>query len=132
MATQGSGPDDGDAPRLPLVHLNLQVHDTEVAIAFYRRWFGFTGPPRTYPDGIVAVSNADGFDLAFHPGDPPGDATDIFHFGFRAPDPEEVRRFHDALHDAGVPITETVDEAEHVSVKCLDPDGYEAEVYWET
>ena len=35
------------------------------------------------------------------------------------------------LRTAGVTITETHDEPGYVSLKCLDPDGYEIEVYAE-
>ena len=75
---------------LPLAHLNLVVADVERAAAFYRRWFGFTRPPRPYPDGTVFLGNDDGFDLAVHPGEPPAGAAAGFHFGFRAPDPGTV------------------------------------------
>ena len=30
----------------------------------------------------------------------------------------------------GVTITDVNDEPDFVSLKCLDPDGYEIEVYW--
>lgn len=117
--------------RLPLLHLNLTVADPERSIAFYRRWFDFTSDPRTYPDGTVFVSNADGFDLALHPGSPEDPPAPAVHFGFRASAPEPVRQLRHRLTDAGVTITEHHDEADYVNLKCLDPDGYEIEVYWE-
>jgi catechol 2,3-dioxygenase-like lactoylglutathione lyase family enzyme len=70
--------------RLPLAHLNLTVADVERSIAFYRQWFGFTAPPRTYPDGTVFIGNDDGFDLALHPGAPAAPPAPMVHFGFRA------------------------------------------------
>lgn len=54
--------------RLPMAHLNLTVGEVEHSIAFYRKWFGFTAPSRTYPDGTVFIGNDDGFNLALHPG----------------------------------------------------------------
>lgn len=116
---------------LPLVHLNLVVTDVERSAAFYRQWFGFTAPPREYPDGTVFLGNPDGFDLALHGGAPPGAAAATFHFGFRVDDPASVRTLRDALADAGVTLTEIGDEDGYVNLKCLDPDGYEIEVYWE-
>jgi catechol 2,3-dioxygenase-like lactoylglutathione lyase family enzyme len=117
---------------LPLVHLNLTVTDVERSIAFYRRWFGFTRPPRTYDDGTVFVGNDDGFDLALHPADSgPGPGAAGFHFGFRAADPATVVALRAELHSAGVALTESYDEDDYVNLKCLDPDGYEIEVYWE-
>jgi len=44
---------------------------------------------------------------------------------------DEVRALLAELRTARVPITETHDEPGYVSLKCLDPDGYEIEVYCE-
>jgi catechol 2,3-dioxygenase-like lactoylglutathione lyase family enzyme len=118
-------------PVLHLAHLNLTVRDVDRSVAFYRQWFGFSGSPRLYPDGTVFVTDADGFDLALHPGDPPQPAAPAVHFGFRCNRAEEARRVHASLAAAGIPITESYDAPDHVSVKCLDPDGYVIEVYWE-
>ncbi len=120
-----------DAAHLPLVHLNLTVSDLDESAAFYGRWFGFTGSRRTYADGTVFLSNADGFDLALHPGapsTPPGRGT---HFGFRAGDADTVRDLLQGLLAGDVIVPERHDDPDHVSLKCLDPDGYEIEVYWE-
>jgi catechol 2,3-dioxygenase-like lactoylglutathione lyase family enzyme len=116
---------------LPLVHLNLTVADVDRSIDFYRRWFAFTGPPRTYPDGTTFLGNDDGFDLALHPSPPPTPPAPAIHFGFRTPSPDTVRRLRDSLDAGGVTITENHDTDTYVGLKCLDPDGYEIEVYWE-
>lgn len=116
---------------LPFAHLNLTVADLDRSLDFYRRWFGFDGSPTTYSDGTVFVRNRQGFDLALHPGPPAEPPPRSFHFGFRPHDPEQVRRLHEALTSAGVPLIEHLDEPEYVGFKCLDPDGYEIEVYWE-
>ena len=118
-------------PALHLTHLNLTVGDVDRSVAFYRQWFGFSGRPRRYPDGTVFVTDADGFDLAFHPGDPPQPPAPAVHFGFRCGRAEEARGMHLSLAAAGIPIAESYDTPDHVSVKCLDPDGYVIEVYWE-
>jgi catechol 2,3-dioxygenase-like lactoylglutathione lyase family enzyme len=76
--------------RLPLAHLNLTVADVERSIAFYRQWFGFTTPPRTYPDGTVFIGNDDGFDLALHPGAAGRAARP--HGAYRLPRPDRRRR----------------------------------------
>jgi catechol 2,3-dioxygenase-like lactoylglutathione lyase family enzyme len=123
---------DVPSPKLPLVHLNLTVADVGRSLEFYRRWFGFDGPPRHYDDGTVFVANADGFDLAFHPGSPPSDAGAAFHFGFRVGEARSVTGLHDALRRAGVGIVEADDEPGFASFKCVDPDGYRIEVYWES
>lgn len=116
---------------LPLVHLNLTVSDLERSEAFYARWFGFDQRPETVSDGTRFIRNGDGFDLALHPGVPPAAPAPTVHFGFRTVDANEVRSLLAALRDADVPLTEVHDEPGYVSLKCLDPDGYEIEVYAE-
>jgi catechol 2,3-dioxygenase-like lactoylglutathione lyase family enzyme len=115
----------------PLAHLNLTVADLERSAAFYARWFGFDQRPETFSDGTRFVRNDDGFDLALHPGEPPRPPAPTVHFGFRTADPAEVRALLDQLRADGVTITEAHDEEGYVSLKCLDPDGYELEVYAE-
>lgn len=117
--------------RLPFAHLNLVVADLDRSCAFYREWFGFDGPSTTYPDGTVFLRNADRFDLALHPGELPDGAPRSVHVGFRPDDPGTVRRLRAELEAAGVARTEQHDEPGYVGFKCLDPDGYEIEVYWQ-
>jgi catechol 2,3-dioxygenase-like lactoylglutathione lyase family enzyme len=118
-------------PPPPLAHLNLTVADVERSQGFYARWFGFDRRPETVSDGTRFVRNRDGFDLALHPGAPPSPPAPTVHFGFRAEDPHEVRALLVELQAASVPLTDVHDEPGYVSLKCLDPDGYEIEVYWE-
>jgi hypothetical protein len=47
------------------------------------------------------------------------------------PGPNAVREKLAAIEAAGVPVVERSDEPEHVSFKCLDPDGWRVEVYWD-
>jgi catechol 2,3-dioxygenase-like lactoylglutathione lyase family enzyme len=118
-------------PAVRFNHLALPVRDQARSRRFYEECFGFAaGPAQRYPDGVLIVRNADGFDLALGPG---GEAppAPFFHVGFRVPAPERVREVRDRLTAAGVAIVETVDAPELVSVKCADPDGYVVEVYRE-
>lgn len=117
---------------MSLVHLNLLVEDVDRSIEFYRRWFGFDADPRRYPDGTVFINDGDGFDLALHPGPSAPAVQSGIHFGFRANDPNVVRRLRDELKGEGVSITEAYETEAFVNLKCLDPDGYEIEVYWES
>jgi len=106
-----------------LAHLNLTVRDVDASIAFYRQWFGFTAAPRRYPDGTVFVNDADGFDLALHPGDVASPPAAAVHFGFRCSSPHEARALRDRLATGGVALHEQYDEADYVNAKCFDPDG---------
>lgn len=113
-----------------LTHLALTVSDHERAKRFYETHFGFDGPATRYPGGVVIIRNRHGFDLALEQGEP-SDRPAFFHFGFRLSDPEEVRRHRDRLRAERVPLLEEEDSAAYVGFKCLDPDGYRIEVYWE-
>jgi catechol 2,3-dioxygenase-like lactoylglutathione lyase family enzyme len=115
-----------------LNHLGLPVRDHERSLAFYARYFGFRPETATtYPDGTVIVRDADGFDLALHPAADPGPVPDFLHVGFAMPDSGAVRDLRSRLAADGVPVIEYDEEPELVSFKCLDPDGWRIEVYWE-
>ena len=49
-------------------HLGLPVRDERRSHRFYPACFGFDpATAQEYPDGMVIIRNADGFDLALHP-----------------------------------------------------------------
>lgn len=112
------------------VHLNIRVADLERSKRFYRHWLRFEAGERWFADGTVFLRDAEGTDLALHPGDP-GPIPASFHFGFRRADPGQVRRLRDGMAAEGVDIRGFDDEPGIVSVKFTDPDGYLVEVYWE-
>ena len=115
-----------------LRHLGLPVRDHERSLRFYATYFGFDpATARSYPDGTVIVRNADRFDLALHPATEAPASSTFLHFGFAMADAGSVRALRTRLEHDGVPIVERDDEPELVSFKCLDPDGWRVEVYWE-
>jgi catechol 2,3-dioxygenase-like lactoylglutathione lyase family enzyme len=115
-----------------LRHLGLPVRDSERSLRFYATYFGFDpATARSYPDGTVIVRNADRFDLALHPASETPAASTFFHFGFALADAAAVRALAARLAADDVPIVERDDEPDLVSIKCLDPDGWRVEVYWE-
>jgi catechol 2,3-dioxygenase-like lactoylglutathione lyase family enzyme len=115
-----------------LGHLGLPVRDFERSLAFYATYFGFDpATAQTYEDGTVIVRNADRFDLALHPTDDEISVPAFLHFGFAMDSADEVRAHEAELRDAGVTIVESDEEPGLVSFKCLDPDGWRIEVYWE-
>jgi catechol 2,3-dioxygenase-like lactoylglutathione lyase family enzyme len=118
--------------RMRLTHLGLPVRDQQRSLDFYHTHFGFDpATAQRFDDGTIIVRNADGFDLALHPGEPPDPFPYFLHFGFAMPGPDAVREKLAAIEAAGVPVVERYDEPEHVSFKCLDPDGWRVEVYWD-
>jgi catechol 2,3-dioxygenase-like lactoylglutathione lyase family enzyme len=115
-----------------LLHLGLLVRDQQRSLRFYATYFGFdTAGARRYPDGTVIVRNAQGFDLALHPGDPSERFPDFVHFGFQLAGADAVRALLARMEGDGVPILERWDEPAYVAFKCLDPDGWRVEVYRE-
>ena len=117
---------------MQLLHLGLPVRDARRSIEFYAAYFGFDpASARDYPDGTVIVRNADGFDLALHPGDAAPVSPEFLHFGFALPGADRVRAMRRRLDADSVPIVESDDEPGYVAFKCLDPDGWRIEVYWE-
>jgi catechol 2,3-dioxygenase-like lactoylglutathione lyase family enzyme len=115
-----------------LSHLGLPVHDVRRSLDFYEVHFGIErATARSYPDGTVIVRNQDGFDLALHPADAVTSHPEFLHFGFALPDADRVRAMLARLTADGVPIVESDEEPGYVAFKCLDPDGWRIEVYWE-
>jgi catechol 2,3-dioxygenase-like lactoylglutathione lyase family enzyme len=115
-----------------LRHLGLPVRDHERSLRFYATYFGFDpATARTYPDRTVIVRNGDRFDLALHPSPETAPEATFLHVGFAMPDADAVRSLRARLEGDGVPIVERDDEPDLVSFKCLDPDGWRVEVYWE-
>jgi catechol-2,3-dioxygenase len=115
-----------------LRHLGLPVRDHQRSMEFYTRYFGFDpATAQTYPDGTVIVRDGDRFDLALHLADEVAAPTGFLHFGFALPDAGAVRGLRSQLQDEGVQIVEQDEQPDHVSFKCLDPDGWRVEVYWD-
>ena len=115
-----------------LRHLGLPVRDYERSLRFYATYFDFDpATAQSYPDGTVIVRNTDRFDLALHPTAETATSSTFLHFGFAMVDAESVRVLRTRLERDGVPVVERDDELELVSFKCLDPDGWRVEVYWE-
>jgi catechol 2,3-dioxygenase-like lactoylglutathione lyase family enzyme len=115
-----------------LLHLGLPVRDVRRSLDFYAAHFGFDpATARRYPDGTVIIRNPDGFDLALHPGRARDSPSGFLHFGFSLPDADRVRAMLARVEAEGVPIVERDDDPDYVAFKCLDPDGWRIEVYWE-
>jgi catechol 2,3-dioxygenase-like lactoylglutathione lyase family enzyme len=115
-----------------LAHLGLLVRDQERSLRFYTAYFGFDPTTATrYPDGTVIIRDAEDFDLALHAGDGGVALPRFLHFGFRCRERDDVVALHGRLVADGVRIVELDDEPGLFSFKCVDPDGYPVEVYWE-
>jgi catechol 2,3-dioxygenase-like lactoylglutathione lyase family enzyme len=113
-----------------LNHLHLHVRDLEVSRRFYQRHFGFREKFRE--DGFLMLHNEDGFDLGLMLDPDPASVPDWFHFGFRMATGGLVVETHARLVADDVSIARGVeDTGDFVSFRCVDPDGYAIEIYWE-
>jgi catechol 2,3-dioxygenase-like lactoylglutathione lyase family enzyme len=121
-----------EAAVMNLSHLGLPVRDERRSQQFYVAYFGFDpATAQQYEDGTVIIRNADGFDLALHPVEHVEPSPAFLHAGFRAAQPDDVRRLLERMEADGVTTVERDDEAAYTAFKCLDPDGHRVEVYWE-
>jgi catechol 2,3-dioxygenase-like lactoylglutathione lyase family enzyme len=115
-----------------LKHLGLPVSDEQRSLRFYETYFGFDpNTAQRYGDGTVIIRNADGFDLALHPSSDIGQLPAFLHFGFRVGDADLVRSSLARLKADGIHVFEEFDEPAYVGFKCLDPDGFHVETYYE-
>ncbi|WP_283139070.1 VOC family protein [Rhizohabitans arisaemae] len=115
-----------------LKHLALAVRDRRRSRRFYETYFGFgDGPATEYDDGTVIIRDADGFDLAINEHHGPAPMSGFAHFGFTCADASEVNALFQRVTGDGVMVIEHCDEPGFASFKCLDPDGYVVEAYWE-
>jgi len=115
-----------------LSHLGLPIRDERRSRDFYETYFRFDpATAQRYEDGTVIIRNADGFDLALHVGEDVGRIPPFLHFGFRLSHPAGVRALLARLERDGVDVVERYEEPAYVGFKCVDPDGYQVEAYWE-
>jgi len=115
-----------------LTHIALKVRDVDRALRFYADVFGAVEVFRS--EGFVQAQTPGSFDVLVFEEGLGGTAVsgDIAHFGFRLLDPAEIDAAADAVEAAG---GTTVRRGEfgpgEPYVFFLDPDGYEAEVWFE-
>jgi catechol 2,3-dioxygenase-like lactoylglutathione lyase family enzyme len=113
-------------------HLALPVADQQRSRRFYETYFGFGArPARRYDDDVLMLYNDAGFALALGPAAAPVRRPEWMHFGVGLPDRAAVLALRDRFAADGVELVEEWDEADYVSVKCRDPDGYIVEAAWE-
>lgn len=112
-------------------HLALAVCDQERSRRFYERYFGFEAEQEPREDGVL-ILHARGFSLALGQTDEEISLPSFLHFGLGLDSPDEARAFRDRLARDGIEIVETWDEADYVSTKFCDPDGYVVEIAWDS
>src|SRR5262245_19346360 len=117
---------------MDLNHLHLHVASVPRAADFYARYFGMR--ELVWHGDMVFMRDQAGMDLALAP-IAAGEATAFppwFHFGFRLESKDAVKSLYERAAADGVPIEEPFTAAGPLSYfRCLDPDGYQIEIYYE-
>jgi catechol 2,3-dioxygenase-like lactoylglutathione lyase family enzyme len=115
---------------MDLNHLHLKVRSVERSKAFYARHFGLA--EHLWHGDMVFMRDGSGMDLALAPAADFAPLPAWFHFGFRLGSVAEVEALYVRLAEDGVRISEPLaQDSDVVSFRCVDPDGYAIEVYWE-
>lgn len=112
-----------------LMHVNLVVQSPLKSAEFYKRHLLPAGEVVNLGNS-VHLRDGTGSNLAFMKGQS-APSRDGGHHGFLAGSPAQIEELRDALQAEGTILTEDCIEPEFRSIKFLDPDGYECEVYWE-
>ena len=114
-----------------LTHLNLEVADPDISLAFYRELFGV----REYfrDDHSVQVLGPGEHDvIAFVRSDNAGAQGGLSHFGFRLQRAEDIDEAVRAAKQAGAEIIDVGEfEPGEPYLYLRDPDGYLIEVWFE-
>ena len=116
-------------PVATLDHVALACRDPERSLRFYREVLAVEGAVRETGDGFV-ITTTSAVTFTLLRGEPPasmGTSTWASRCPSRTPSGRHRARFA-AL---GLPEHEWADDADYVSVKVRDPDGYIVEVSWD-
>lgn len=109
-------------------HINLIVSDPETSASFYAKLLSGS-VTREWLGESLHVRNDDAADFAFQKGEPR--IAKGSHHGFLAEDVASIDQLLARLVRDQVRVTDDCNEEGFRSIKFLDPDGYEIEVYWE-
>jgi catechol 2,3-dioxygenase-like lactoylglutathione lyase family enzyme len=113
-----------------LNHLHLAVKDLDTSKSFYEKFLGFREHVRH--GKILFLTNNFGFDLALSPDHRPAQFPDWFHFGFRLKDKSKLEALYSEMSRSQVSISKSYEEDKDFAFfRCIDPDGYKLELYWE-
>lgn len=115
-----------------LGHLNLRVADPSACRDFYLELFGFEAAFEA--EGGYFLRGSDGFLLALLPAEEHVALPDGFHIGFVCASADDVIDQHHRLEAGHRPVGDIEDhrpDEDYVTFRCWDPDGTEAEVYWD-
>jgi hypothetical protein len=94
-------------------------------------FFGLGSDGKPDAEGCLHLTDADGLDLTLV-ARPVVSPSSSIHFGIKVADADSVRRSLARLADEDVRVGELFESESRVAFHCVDPDGYQAEVFWQT
>ena len=112
---------------MKFVHINIVVRDPDKSADFYKTYLMPEAAAVWLGDSLHLRDSSS--DLAFQTGDPK--SASGAHHGFVAESAKQVDELVQRLQTNEVKVTDDCTEEGFRSVKFLDRDGYEVEVYWE-
>lgn len=114
-----------------LTHLNLEVKDLDVSLAFYSGMFGVKEYFRD--ESSVQVQGPGAYDvIAFNRSSKAGLAGGISHFGFRLQSAEDIELALETAVSLGAKIIKSGEFSPGCPYLYIeDPDGYEIEIWYE-
>ena len=114
-----------------LTHLNLEVKDPDLSLAFYQQLFGVKEYYRD-DNSIQVLGPGDKDVIAFVKTERAGQVGGISHFGFRLMDPDDIDHAINAAKTVGATIIKSGEFAPGFPYLYIeDPDGYEIEIWYE-
>ncbi|NKB32849.1 MAG: hypothetical protein GKR91_07100 [Pseudomonadales bacterium] len=114
-----------------LTHLNLEVRDPDVSLAFYEKLLGVKEYFRD-ESSIQVLGPGEKDVLAFVKSELAGKVGGISHFGFRLQSPDDITHANRSAEEAGATVKSTGEFAPGCPyLYLLDPDGYEIEIWYE-
>ena len=116
---------------MDLNHLHINSPVIDESVAFYKDFLGFSRAEKL-DSGSYFLFNDDGFMLAIGQLKEKTPLPEWFHFGFRLNSVDEVKALYKRLQDSKITISEGLQTYDDFTFfRCLEPAGYEIEVYWE-
>jgi catechol 2,3-dioxygenase-like lactoylglutathione lyase family enzyme len=114
---------------MQLNHLDLQVDDVQRAAAFFVEFFGFVRVSNDVSAALAIVDDGHGFTLVLQKKRSSAERyPEGFHVGFLINDIQQVVDFQRRARDAGLDVSEVLQNGRGTLVYCRTPDGLLVEV----
>ncbi len=114
-------------------HLHLKVSDVSKSVEFYCSMFGFKEKVK-FSDDFIFLQDESGFDLALDKIETVKLLPQGVHFGFALDSKQKVIELLQSFktkYKSLLKSSEIKDNGSWGDFNCVDPDGYNIQVYWD-